>query len=459
MNPFINPYFFSKIVANYLADLNRLQKMNPKRLQKFRDKKIQDVVRHSYNVSLYYEKFKKKGLNPKNIKNIDDISKLPFITKQDLIDNYPDKIVSSSFNKKNSVISYTSGTTGKPVSIYFDMLTTIKALFGYIRVVREHGCRWSNDRLTIIVDLSEDSIESEYLTSWILPSLKPIFNFDNIQIFNTYDIAENIVDKINQFKPEYIVGYPGMLRHLAILKRKGYADNINPKKIVSCGSILDKSLEKYLEETFKTEIFDAYGAMESGPIAFQCKHKKYHLHSDFVHIELLDDKHELINSEKPGKIAITRLYGKATPIIRYTGLDDIITPTNEKCNCGLSGDLIKKIHGREKHSVVLPDGRILTPLTMGNFIGETSEEINIETIERFQIIQHKTDKVELIAGIKKEIKEKKVEKILEKMQENFKEKYEINLDIKIKDSSYFKPHTPGIIQKVDFNKITKKQYL
>jgi len=459
MNPFLNPYLLSKIFANYMSDLNRLKKISPKRLQKFRDKKIKNLVRHSCNVPLYQEKFKKVGLNPRDIKSIDNISKLPFITKQDLIDNYPDKIVSPSFNKKNSIISYTSGTTGKPVSIYFDMLTTIKALFGYIRVIRAHGCRWSKDKLTIIVDLSEDSIESEYLTSWILPGLKPIFNFDNIQIFNTYDKAENIVDKINRFKPEYIVGYPGMLRHLAILKRKGYADNVNPKKIVSCGSVLDESLEKYLKETFKTEIFDAYGAMESGPIAFQCKHKKYHLHSDFVHIEVLDDKHEPINSEKPGKIAVTRLYGKATPIVRYIGLDDIITPTSETCTCGLSGNLIKRIHGREKHSIVLPDGRILTPLAMGTFIGKTSEEINIEPIDRFQIIQYKIDKVELIAGIKKEIKEKKIEKILEKMQDDFKEKYGINLDINIKDSSYFKPHTPGIIQKVDFNKITKKQYV
>lgn len=459
MNPFLNPYLMSRVIATYIIDIKRLHRLSPKDLKRVQDKKFRKIVRYAYDVPFYHEKFRKEGLHLGDIKKIGDISKLPFISRQDLVENYPDRIIPPSFNKKNAIISYTSGTTGKPVSIYFDMLTTIKALFGYIRVIREHGCRWTRDRLTIIVDLSENSIESEYLTSWVVPGLKPVFNFDNIQIFNTYDKAENIVDRINRFKPEYMIGYPGMLRHLAILKRKGFADNIQPKKIVSCGSVLDKSLQQYVEETFKTQIFDAYGSMESGPIAFQCKHKNYHIHSDSVHLEVLDNNNETISSGKAGKIAVTRLYGTGTPIIRYTGLDDIITPTDKTCNCGLTGSLIERIHGREKHSIILSDGRMLTPLTMENFFGDISKEVDIEIIERFQIIQHKIDKIEIIAGIKKEIKEETVEKIMQKMRERFKEKFGLNLETNIKYSSYFKAHTPGIVQKVDFNKIIKKQYI
>jgi len=461
MNPFLNPYFLLRILKSYLIDINVLRRMDAKRLKKYQDKNFRRIVKKAYDVPLYHKKYKTAGIHPDDIRGIQDIQKLPYISKQDLIQNPPEKIVPPTFNRKKAIFSYTSGTTGPPVSIYFDMLTTIQELLGYVRVLKEHGANWLKHRITIIVDLSENSIESEYLTSWLLPSLKPLFSLDNIQIFNTYDNAEGHIHDINRFQPEFIVGYPGMLRQLAILKRKGQGNNIHPRCIISTGSILTPYLKKDFEDTFNTHVFDAYGAMESGPLAFQCTKGLYHVHSDLIHLEVVDPNGAPVSSGEPGHIVVTRLYGQGTPIIRYTGLDDIITPTDTTCTCGITSSLIEKIHGRESQSFVLPGGKIVLPLSLSMFFDEIAGKYGIDKIERFQMIQHKIDHIEIRAKINDELRNTgpSVDTIFSTIQQRFKEQYGPHLTISVKEREQFKPHTPAIISKVDKSTIKKKIYI
>lgn len=461
MNPFLNPIFVCGTIKSYLVDVDRLRKTTSDKLKKFQDKALKKIVKYAYNVPLYREKYKKAGVHPSDIKKIEDLQKLPFITKNNLRENFPDKIVSSTFDKKRAVISYTSGTTGEPVSIYINIDTIIKGLLGYVRVLREHEVNWRKTKITLVVDLSENSAEREYLINGIIPCLKPFFSFKNIQIFNTYDNSRRIIKKINEFQPEFIGGYPGMLRQLAVLKEKGLGKQIQPKCIISSGAVLTEHLRKRIEETFETKVFDAYGAMETGPTVFQCRNRKYHIHSDLVHLEFVDDNGETVSPGEPGHVVATRLYGGGTPIIRYTGLDDIITPTDETCNCGLTSGLIKKIHGREDQSIVLPDGRILLPYSFSETIGEISQKIDINKIERFQMIQHKIDKVEILVKVDSKLRdtEPSLDKIMSVIEKSFKEKLGSNIDVKVREKKRFKPHTPGIISKVDKNRVTKKIYI
>lgn len=461
MNPFLNPYFLSKAIKSYLADMYRLRRVSVKSLEKLRDKNLRKIVRYAYTVPLYHEKYKEAGIHPSDIKGINDTSKLPVITKNDIRKNFLDNIVPPSFDKRKTIMSYTSGTTGKPVSIFVDMYTIVRELLGYVRVIREHNAKWWKTKMTVIVDLSENSIESEYLTDGVVPFVQPFFSLNNVQIFNTYGDADKITKEMNSFQPEFVVGYPGMLRQLAMLKRKGYGEDIRPWCIVSCGSVLDVYLKKYVEETFDAQVFDAYGAMESGPIAFQCKQGSYHIHSDLVHLEIIDDNGASVSSGNPGRVVVTRLYGGGTPIIRYTGLDDIITSTDEICDCGITSGLISKIHGREDHSLVLPGGRVLLPSSISNFFGEISEKIDITKIQRSQIIQHKLNKFEMVVLIDNETRKTtpSLEKIFSTIQEGFREKFGSDIDIDFKETDCFKPHTPGIVSKIDKSKIKKKIYV
>ncbi|UCD13392.1 MAG: phenylacetate--CoA ligase family protein, partial [Thermoplasmatales archaeon] len=356
MNPFLNPWFLFQILKSYLLDTNRLYRMSSRNLKKFQDKAIKKMVQYAYDVPIYKNKYKECGVHPDDINGIDDIQKLPFITKDDIRKNLPDGIVSPTFNKGKAITGSTSGTTGPPSPIYGNMYAAAKWLCGEVRIMKEHNINWRKTRITVITDLSENSIERKYIIDGIISNLKPFFSLNNMQILHSFDDPKKTIEKINSFQPEFISGNPGMFKKLAQLKRMGYGKDIRPRCMTTVGAVLDNFLKKIIEETFETQLFDGYGATEVGPIAFQCKKGKYHINSDLVYLEAIDDNGEWVSPGELGHVVATRLFGEGTPIIRYTGIDDLITITDGICNCGLAGKLIKEIHGRETQSIVLQDG-------------------------------------------------------------------------------------------------------
>ena len=115
INPFMNPIFLIKLLKSHLSDVNRIWISTDKQLKAYQDKALRKIIRYAYNVPLYHDKFKSHGIKPSDIKGINDIDKLPFITKNDLRSYYPDGIIPTGFDKKYAFLVSTSGSTGKPV--------------------------------------------------------------------------------------------------------------------------------------------------------------------------------------------------------------------------------------------------------------------------------------------------------------------------------------------------------
>ncbi|OYT61861.1 hypothetical protein B6U81_02110, partial [Thermoplasmatales archaeon ex4484_30] len=309
MNPFLNPIFLSRIAWSYMTDIKRVKRKSEEEVEKYRNKCFRKIVRYAYSVPIYRKKYKEAGIHPDDIKSIEDIKKLPFITKNDLRKNFPDGIVPTGFDTKNAYLISTSGSTGQPVSIYVDTYTIIKALLGFIREIQEYGVNWRKTKMSVIVDLTPESAEEAYLAQTVMPNLKKFFSFKNMQVLHVGENPEILIKKIDDFQPEFLGGYPGVMRALAVLKRKGYGKNIHPKVMASSGAVLDDYTRKYIEDAFGAKIFDAYGSTEAGPVAFECRKGSYHIHSDLVHLEFIDDDGNHVENGKPGHVVVTKLYG------------------------------------------------------------------------------------------------------------------------------------------------------
>jgi len=93
MNPFYNPAFLIKLAQSYISDINRIWKLDEKQIRKYQDKEFRKIVKYSFNVPLYYNIYKNHNIYPHDIKGLDDLKKLPIITKEDLRANFPDKII------------------------------------------------------------------------------------------------------------------------------------------------------------------------------------------------------------------------------------------------------------------------------------------------------------------------------------------------------------------------------
>lgn len=452
--------FLSKVLKIYMFDINRLKNLNEETLKKYQDKAFRNMVKYAYTVPLYHDKYKKAGVYPDDITKIEDIKKLPIISKNDF-DNYtPDGIISPKTKRDQLIKITTSGTTGKSLSLYGDMYDVVTWLFWYIRVIKEHGVNWRKNKMAIIGDFAPHTIASGYVKRGLFSQLSSNRFFSNMQWLNTNDKPKDVIKEVNRFNPEFLGGYVGMLSHLALLKEKGYGDDVNPKWIATIGSILTPPLRKLLEDTFNAEVFEVYGATESGTIAFQCRYGNYHIMSDLVYPEFLKEG-KPVESKEQGKLVITKLYGKGTPIIRYGAVNDIVAPLYEKCDCGMPGNLIYKIYGRDDLSLYFSGGRVLLPSSIGDIHGRLLYELKTNKVKHTRITQHSLTNIEIRLIIDKKLKEKKpsVEEIFSVLRKGYQEKVGADVKIDIKEVEKVSKKGPRIVSKVDKSTFKIKQYI
>ena len=436
MNPFLNPVTLIKAAKYYLTDINRIRKYNEKKIEAYRQKCFKKVLRIAMKTPMYQEKY--KDINVNKI-SLDNIEKLPILTKQDLRKHFPHGVVPNGFNIKKAHVVSTSGSTGQPVSIYTDFFTIIRALMGFVREIREYGINWRKDKMTIIADLTPGSAEEAYLNQTAVPTLKPFFSLNNMQILHVGEDVEKLIEKIDAFKPKFIGGYPGVLRALAVLKRKGYGKNIEPEVIASSGAVLDEYTKKYIEEAFNARVFDVYGSTEGGPIAFECRKGNYHIHYDMVHLEFLDENEQPVDYGKPGQIVVTKLYGNATPIIRYNGMNDFVIPVAKKCGCGINSPLIEKVAGRMVDALVMPSGKIIPPFAVTGIPAKVMERLDSKIVQQFQIVQEKIDEINIYLVMEGGEEEKN--RIVKEIKKDFEKKLEDGVKINVFEVNEIKSDT------------------
>jgi phenylacetate-CoA ligase len=460
MNPFYNPIFLSKVIKSYLMDVDRLKNFNYEKLRNFQDRKLRKILKYSKTVPLYRDLYKKANINIEDIRGISDLSKLPFVTKKDIRRYYPNGIISSKDSKDNLIKISTSGTAGKSLSIYSTMFDVVFWFFIYIRILKDYNVNWMKDRLTIIGDLAPHTIGSSYLYQGLSNHLNRDIFFRNIQWLNTNDKPEKLIKKINDFNPDFIGGYPGMLGHLALLKEKGLGENIEPVYIATIGSVLDKTLKKYIQSIFKAAVFEVYGATEAGTIAYECKMGNIHVMSDLVYLEFLKNDIPVVSKE-PGNLVVTRLHGGGTPIIRYCDLNDIVSPLYERCGCGLMEDLIHRVYGRESLSIITSNGKIMLASSFSEIFSKILYELKSNILLDTKIIQHSLNKIEIQLVVDEESKESSssTDEIIGHLKHGFVEKMGKDVDINTRLVNKIEGKGPRIVSKVNRENININGYI
>jgi len=460
MNPLLNPLILPRILKSYLEDPKRLKRIQQEDLKQYQNKSLRKVVDYAYTVPLYHEKYKKAGLHPRDIKSIKDIKKLPVVTKEDIREFSPDGIISPHFNKKTAITVSTGGSTGRSLLLYFDLYTVIKAMLGFIRALREYGVDWRKTRMSLLIDLSENSFENGYFIKSIFSALRPVISQKNMQIFDLFSDPKNVIPEIDKFQPEFIVGYPFAFIQLAIFKKRGYGKNIAPQCMISSGSYFDPYTRKTVEKVFDATLYDFYAATESGPLAFECKRGRYHVHSDLVFTEYLREGEDVSPGEL-GSLVVTKLYGRGTPIIRYTGIDDIVSRSNEPCDCGIISEVIERIHGRRTDSIVLPNGKLVLTSFFENIIGETVYELNSDKIRRIQILQHSINRLEIKIQIDEKLRPvgPSVEELFRILKRKLCDRLGSDIDVTITEVDSFNAKDAYLVSKIDKSKIIGDSYV
>jgi len=452
MNPFLNPMTGIPVLKNFIFDSGRLHRCGPKKIERYKDKAFRKIVKYAYTVPLYHKKYKEAGIHPDDIKGIKDITKLPLITKQDLVEHFPNDVVPYGYNKNKAQIVCTGGSTGKPISIYTDFSIFAEGIGAPLRCIRSLNLNWRTTKVANIGTFDPNRADNEARKA--IYSKVPVFRtVKNRLSVNAFDPIKDIMKKLDEFQPDLILTYPVTFQNLAYLKNKGYGENVKPKILQSSGYILDNYTKEYAEDAFGCKMINTYGSVEAfseTPVAYECLEGTWHINYDYFHVETIDKNMDLVGPNERGHVVITRLFGKCEPMIRYTGMDDWVTLTpNQECSCGLTTPTFKDgVEGRISSSVVLPDGRIYPGASFA-ILSLILNELKTRKVKQFQIIQKKIDEIDILLVIDEDLRSEAppTNVLFEKIKETYQEKVGPDVTIMVKEVEEIKspPNKPAPI--------------
>ena len=354
-----------------LAKLRRNAWRKTEDLLKIQEKKLRAIVKHAYeNVEFYHRQFDALGLKPSDIKTVKDLKKLPIITKQEIRNAYPDKVIAKGFDVQNLKKYTTSGSTGMPLTVALDKDAEDfrAALFG--RPFFECGLG-TRKKMVIIGDNRHFPNDLTWYQK--IGFLRRLYLSATISV-------ENHISQLVRYQPHALYSYSSYIILLANAFKNLGLREINPDIIFSTAEVLTTEARKYINSVFNTQIFDLYGCVETERLAWECKeHRGYHMDIDSTLIEFVKDG-EAVAPGESGQLILTCLYNYAMPLIRYS-IGDLGTPTDEKCPCGRGLPLMTNIVGRIDDMIYGSKDRIVVPENFANIMR------NIPGIKEYRIIQ------------------------------------------------------------------------
>ncbi len=166
---------------------------------------------------------------------------------------------------------------------------------------------------------------------------------------------ETIVQSLNEFQPEALLGYSSIIAVLADEQRAGRL-LIAPRAIFCVADTLSNAMRQRIAETWQTQPYNSYGTTEGGMLAAECSaHQGLHLFDDFSLLEVVDEQNRPVPPGEQGdKVLLTVLFRRTQPLIRYE-LSDLVRPSRlTQCACGHPFALLENVEGRAIEVLFFP---------------------------------------------------------------------------------------------------------
>lgn len=365
------------------------EKKSTDELIHIQNKELQKLVRYSYlNVPYYEYLFKKNKITPGEIKTIQDLKKIPILTK-DIIRKNPEKFLSRNMDRKKLIYYPTGGTTGTPLRLY---MTKDCIQFNFaLAEARIH--KWAGVKFRGRV--------ATFLGRLIVPVKQkkpPFWRYNVIRdqlIFSTFHMNEEYLyyytEKLLNFKPKVIIGYASSIYTIADYIVRHDIRKIQPKAIIVSSETLFSNQRRRIERAFNSKVYNCYSSAENIALISECEKGSLHISPEYGIIELIDTRFD--QNEHLKEILVTGLKNYSMPFIRYK-IGDLIEPADEKynCPCNRPFPIVKNIIGRIDESLKLPDGRVisaaslslafqnLTHIKMAQILQPSSEEIIVRIV-------------------------------------------------------------------------------
>lgn len=317
-------------------------------IRAWQDERLTKQVKHVYDhVQYYREKMDEKGVSPEDIRSVDDLHKLPFLTKEDLRDAYPYGLVAVPISDCVRIQS-TSGTTGRRVVAFYT----------------QHDLDlWEECCARAIVaagGTKDDVVHVSY--DYGLFTGGPGLNGGSHKLGSlTLPMSSGNTDRQIQFMCDLgstiLCCTPSYAAYLAeTICEMGLKNKISLKAGIFGAEAWSEEMRRDVEEKLGIKAYDIYGLTEiSGPgVSYECSAQGgMHINEDHFIAEIIDPvTGEVLPDGEKGELVFTSITKEAFPLLRYR-TRDICVLNREACPCGRTHVRMSKPMGRSDDMLIV----------------------------------------------------------------------------------------------------------
>ncbi len=334
-------------MGNYYQ--KELETMPVEKIKELQSERLIKQVKNVYdNVAYYRNLMDKMEVKPEDIKSIEDLHKLPFLTKADLREAYPYGLMARPLSDCVRIQS-TSGTTGKRVVAFYTQ---------HDIDIWEDCCA----RAIVAVGGTKDDV-CQVCYGYGLFTGGPGLNGGSHKVgCLTLPMSSGNTERQIQFmldlQSTIICCTPSYAAYIAeTLKEMGHTtDDISLKAGIFGAEAWTEEMRRDIEKSLGIKAYDIYGLTElAGPgVSFECEEQTgMHINEDHYIAEIIDpDTGEVLPEGSRGELVLTSIDKEAFPLLRYR-TRDICVLTREKCSCGRTFVKMSKPMGRSDDMLII----------------------------------------------------------------------------------------------------------
>ena len=317
-------------------------------IRAWQDERLVKQVRHVYdNVEMYRKRMDEKGLKPEDIKGVEDLHKLPFITKDDLRDEYPYGLLAMPLSDCVRIQS-TSGTTGRRVVAFYTQ---------HDIDLWEECCA----RAIVAAGGTKDDVVHVSYGFGLFTGGAGLNGGSHRLGSLTLPMSSGNTDRQIQFMTDLgstiLCCTPSYAAYLAeTIIERGLRDKIKLKAGIFGAEAWTEEMRHDIEKKLGIKAYDIYGLTEiSGPgVSFECEEQAgMHVNEDHFIAEVINPvTGEVLPDGDKGELVFTSITKEAFPLLRYR-TRDIGILSHKKCSCGRTHVKMTKPLGRSDDMLII----------------------------------------------------------------------------------------------------------
>lgn len=305
------------------------------------------LVRRAWDhIPFYQRMWKKQGFSPDDVKTVEDVAKIPFVTKKDIAESLEQFPPYGDYQGDfpSIRIQASTGSTGKPKPIFHTRndwrnIASLWARRLYAQGIRSRDVVQIAFAYTLFIVGFTSTEGAMKLGALVVPTGSGAVTPSERQIQVAYDWGITVIGCTGSY----------MLNLAEVARQMGYDPKRDFKVRISfhTAEALTQAMRMEIQESWGCRAYDNYGSVETGAPTWECEQQHgLHISEDSYIFEVIDPRTgDAVADGKEGELVVTTLFKEAAPFIRYR-IGDITSLIPESCGCGRTFKRMSPVRGR-----------------------------------------------------------------------------------------------------------------